>query len=82
MGIGNQGVSLVRNYYGLPYHQWVHLTIKYAVLDSWNGSMINVDIYMDQKITNKTYDNSLRNTDICGGNLPDSIDQIHSFFSH
>jgi hypothetical protein len=55
LGIGNQGVSLVRNYYGLPYHQWLHLTIKYVVLDRWNGSMINVEIYMDQKIANKTY---------------------------
>lgn len=35
-------VSLFRIYYGLAYHQWVHLTIKYAVLDYWNGSTINI----------------------------------------
>lgn len=37
---------------------------------------------MDQSIANKTYSNLLRNQNICGGALPDSIDQIHSFFSH
>lgn len=34
---GNLSLSLIRTYLGLPYHQWAHLTIKYAALDTWNG---------------------------------------------
>ena len=34
---GNLTLTLIRNYLGLPYHQWAHLTIKYATLDLWQG---------------------------------------------
>ena len=34
---GNLSASLLRTYHGLPYHQWAHITIKYAALDNWNG---------------------------------------------
>lgn len=80
--IGNLSLSLVRVYRGLPYHQWVHLSINYFVLDSWNGQNVEFSLYMDRSLVNKTYNNTLRSGDICGGPEPDSLDQTHSFISH
>lgn len=37
---------------------------------------------MDRKIANLTYTNSIRNTNLCGGSAPDSLDQVHSLISH
>lgn len=34
---GNLTLSLLRTYLGLPYHQWAHISLKYAALDNWNG---------------------------------------------
>lgn len=80
--IGNLSLSLVRVYRGLPYHQWVHLSINYFVLDSWNGQNVEFSLYMDRSLVNKTYNNTLRSGNICGGPEPDSLDQVHSFISH
>lgn len=32
---GNLSLSLTRSYFGLPYHQWAHLTVKYLAIDTW-----------------------------------------------
>lgn len=43
---------------------------------------MEIGIYMDRILVNKTYNNSLRNQDVCGGAAADSIDQIHAYMSH
>ena len=37
---GNYSLNLVRTYFGLPFHQWAHFTIKYVTIDSWTGQTI------------------------------------------
>lgn len=79
---GNFSFSFVKTYFGLPYHDWVHLDVKYLILDQWYDSSIQLNLYLDRNLVNRTYNNALRNKNLCGETTPDSIDQIHSFFSH
>lgn len=78
----NRNISLIRGYRGLPYHQWVHISMSYVVMDVWNNGSVLVDLYLDQQLANKTYNSSIRNSNICGNSSYDSVDQIHAYLSH
>lgn len=75
-------LNIVRRYLGLPYHQWVHVTVRYAAIDAWAGQQINFELYLDRQIVNKSYNNSYRSRNLCGGADADSVDQVHAYLSH